>query len=248
MNINTTLEAVAIEYLLPDKITICNIYIPNSQSIGLNELKNLEAQLTKPFIIVGDFNSHNVIWGSTSTDSRGKIVEKFLEDPGLNLLNLNLPTHFNSGNGTESIIDLSIASATITEKLDWQVLDDLHDSDHYPILIQVNTNSEATNQNNNNILKNWNFKKANWELYRTELKNKTTSLEEPTIDKKQNINQLCEDFNQLLFNTANLAIPRFKTKEKKDKSHGGTKNAPRHAQTQNMLLINTRGTEPSKTR
>lgn len=67
-------------------------------------------------------------------DKRGKIVATFLEDPQIALINNEQPTHFNSKDASESSIDLTISSATEADKLDWQVLENLYDSDHYPIL------------------------------------------------------------------------------------------------------------------
>ena len=61
--LNTSLEATAITCYIPRKICICNIYLPNSQTLTLEDLENLKKQLPKPFIILGDFNSHNPLWG-----------------------------------------------------------------------------------------------------------------------------------------------------------------------------------------
>lgn len=83
-------------------------------------------------------NANNGIWGSKKTDKRGKIVEAFLEDTLITLINNEQPTHFNSKDATENSIDLTISSATVTDNLDWRVLDNLHDSD-YPIQINIDT-------------------------------------------------------------------------------------------------------------
>ena len=70
--------AVAISVTLHKMITVCSVYIlPNEESKEL-ELNNLIEQLPRPFIIMGDFNSHNEICGSKKTDKKGKVIESLL--------------------------------------------------------------------------------------------------------------------------------------------------------------------------
>lgn len=64
VNLNTQLEAIAVTCYFPYKITICNLYLPNSQTLTLEDLNKLKTQLPKPYVILGDFNAHNEIWGS----------------------------------------------------------------------------------------------------------------------------------------------------------------------------------------
>ena len=61
VKLNTSMEVVAVKILSDMEVCICNIYIPNWLSFNLQDLKNLISQLPKPFIIVGDFNSHNTL-------------------------------------------------------------------------------------------------------------------------------------------------------------------------------------------
>ena len=73
INFNTNLQAIAVSVTLHKTISICSLYIPphpNSNIIKL-ELEDLIQQLSKPFILMGDFNSHNQIWGSRDTNERG---------------------------------------------------------------------------------------------------------------------------------------------------------------------------------
>ena len=45
-----------------------------------------------------------------------------------------MPTHFITANGTESAIELTISSSSISKTIKWEVSDDLYDSDDYPII------------------------------------------------------------------------------------------------------------------
>lgn len=57
--LNTNLQAVAITIFYPIKFTICNLYLAGSERLSLTNLSNIVDQLKHPFMIMGDFNSHN---------------------------------------------------------------------------------------------------------------------------------------------------------------------------------------------
>lgn len=75
--LNTNLQALAMKVLV-------------FQQYDLEEIVH---QLPPPFLIVGDFIAHNIIWRSKKTHLRGKIIEQFLLDPNIFLLNDGQSTH-----------------------------------------------------------------------------------------------------------------------------------------------------------
>ncbi len=78
--LQTALEAIAVKVKINTLITVCNIYIPNSQNFDTYDLDNILMQLPKPYVIVGDFNSHSKLWGSTKLDRRGKVVKNGVDN------------------------------------------------------------------------------------------------------------------------------------------------------------------------
>jgi len=116
--VNSNLEVIAVQVILKTTITICNIYIPDSTPLPLLDLNSIITQLPKPFLILGDFNSRNILWGSSHTDSCGKTIDKLLENPSLILLNNGDPTRHNSTNSSLSAIDLTISSTNFAPELD----------------------------------------------------------------------------------------------------------------------------------
>ena len=214
VSLNTSLEALAVTCYIPYKIVICNVYLPNSRQLELSELNMLKQQLDKPFILIGDFNAHNTLWGSTHTDTRGLIIEKFLEDPHMIILNDNLPTHFNVANGNESCIDLCIASTDVADKLEWEVSEFLHDSDHFPIFVHISLGNKTFEQKRHT--QKWQYKKANWGIYRSVMNDNIKNLIEPCIEIKNNINELIENFKQTIYTAANAAIPIIKIAKRKN--------------------------------
>ena len=64
VNLNTNLQAVAVKITLSFVFTICSIYCPPNKYIDSNDLDDLLSQIHGPVMMLGDFNSHNPLWGS----------------------------------------------------------------------------------------------------------------------------------------------------------------------------------------
>jgi exonuclease III len=135
--IDTNLQAIAVHVTFPLDFILCNVYIDHgiSNQTFKDELEKLIKQLGHSFIITGDFNSHNILWGSHKTDKRGTIITELTDEYSLTILNEKLPTHIADCNGRLTAIDLTICTQNIIHFTEWTVLDDLHSSDHFPILI-----------------------------------------------------------------------------------------------------------------
>jgi exonuclease III len=136
--LTTDLEVVAVSIkLLTHNLTICNFYLPSNSVVNLEQIGNLLAALPKPYILLGDFNAHNEIWGSKRTDNRGELLRRLTENENLVLLNTGSNTRFNAIDGTFSAIDLTFSSPTIATDCIWETDTYLHGSDHYPIKITL---------------------------------------------------------------------------------------------------------------
>ena len=87
INLNTHLEAIAIRANIGIDYTICNIYITPTESITKNDLQNLILQLPEPYLLVGDFNARNNMWGDTQENAHGRVIEELLLETDICLLN-----------------------------------------------------------------------------------------------------------------------------------------------------------------
>lgn len=67
-------------------------------------------QISQPFIITGDLNSHNIRWGSEITDRKDKEIDRILDNDNLILVNDMEPTRMSPINGVFSNIDLIFAN------------------------------------------------------------------------------------------------------------------------------------------
>ena len=135
VELSTSIQAIAVTVFLKTKFTICNIYSSRNHSLTANNLMQLYNQLPQPCMLLGDFNAYSVMWGCHQTDTRGRILQNFIDNTGLSLLNNGAPTHPNMANDTA--IDLSICSPRLSEDFEWNTLPTVLDSDHYPIVLST---------------------------------------------------------------------------------------------------------------
>ena len=90
--LNTNLQAVAVIIVtLHRVITLCSIYIPPSSKLSPKDLDDLVPRLPSPFILLGDFNGHNILWGFKDINGKGRIIESFIDNHGLCLYNTKPP-------------------------------------------------------------------------------------------------------------------------------------------------------------
>jgi exonuclease III len=69
--LSTALQVIACRISIPRPITVCSVYLPPTSTWNHNDLLPLVSQLPSPVMLVGDFNAHNSLWGSTTTDWKG---------------------------------------------------------------------------------------------------------------------------------------------------------------------------------
>lgn len=176
--ISQDIQAVAVRVHYPRPITICSIYFPPGQPLNSAVIEDLINSLPKPRLICADVNGRNTIWGSEQTCNRGRILEEtFLNQAELMVLNDGQPTHFSSGHGTFSAIDVTFADPELNILLDFQVHDDLCHSDHFPILLHQNLENIEDDH-----LPRWNFKNSDWSTFHDFVENQTHDQVFSSID------------------------------------------------------------------
>ena len=193
IDINSDLEAQAIKLHLNKTYTIVNIYISPQESASAQQINGIIAQISPPFLIVGDFNARSPIWGDCTENPQGRVIENLLSNSNMSILNTGSPTHHHIQTNTETCIDLALCSPESLLNFTWTPTDDSFRSDHYPIYIDEVSDSPS----NNNI--RYNFNRANWTQYKTLTSN-------PRYNIEDNIDSLVQDFNNLITNAADISI------------------------------------------
>lgn len=102
-------------------VSIGFLCIPPHDQIEQDKMENLIKQLPKLFIFLRDFNSHDIIWGFNETNKKGKIMEKFIIDNELCLLNDRAKTNIYPATGSLSEIDLDMCDPAISLNFTWNV-------------------------------------------------------------------------------------------------------------------------------
>ena len=203
IKLSTDLQAVAVSVSLEKEITICSLYIPPNFTLHSQHLNSLLEQLPSPYLLVGDFNGHNMLWGCSKNNVRGKIIENFIEANDLCLMNDKSHTYLHPATGTFSSLDLSLCHPSLILDFDWYVCDDQHGSDHFPVVI------EGKNPSTEDHNPKWKLNKANWEQFHL------LCEQDLSMDNFNNSSDLVTDFTSSLMKISDKCIPKTSTNPKK---------------------------------
>ena len=176
-------------------LIVCSLYLPPGQPFSATDLLDLFSELPTPFIIVGDLNDHNSIWGSSRTCQSGALLGPLLLAHNLVLLNPGKPTHFCMGTGSTYSIDLTLCSRSIAPHLDWTVLSDLQGSDHFPVIIQISIPRPALQH-----APHWILARADWAEFRASIHTSDESFED--------VRSMAQHFPNAILTAAKASIPQ----------------------------------------
>jgi len=65
--LNTSLQAITLRITCHKTITVCSIYLSPFLKFNSSDLGDLITQLSPPVLLLGNFNAHSSLWGSTVT-------------------------------------------------------------------------------------------------------------------------------------------------------------------------------------
>ncbi|VVC27163.1 Endonuclease/exonuclease/phosphatase, partial [Cinara cedri] len=196
--LNTILEAIAIKISSNNsqKICLCNLYAPDSANLTLTDLENLIKQLPHPFILLGDFNSRNTLWGFNYTDRRGRTIEKLLENDSIVLLN-------DGGS------------------IDWSVQTSYNSNDHWPITLKL-LKSQPTEK----PTPKWLLRNPNWSAFSNTIENLLTTKQFDILlqtNLPTDIDNIVETFSNIITQAAESTIGKSQPSFIKKKVPGGMK-------------------------
>ena len=150
-------------------------------------------------MLCGDFNARNALWGDSAVNGRGNAVEQFIVNSDAVLLNTGSQTHFHVQTGTSSAIDLTVVSSEVAADFLWEVDEDLHESDHFPIIIYEIEALPAIRE------PRFIEQRANWEDFReaTEMIDRWDGAFDEDADT------LVQIYTEHIILAANQCIPKF---------------------------------------
>lgn len=155
------------------KFTVTSVYKPPGKDFVFTPPGNFTSQQTK--FVLGDFNSHSVLWGYQSTDKNGDSVEGWAEQESLALIHdPKLPHSFQSKIWKKGYNpDLIFTSTAIENRCVKKVYRPIPRTQHRPIGISVYSDLKTPKIP---FKRRFNFKKADWAEYANQLDIKVQNL------------------------------------------------------------------------
>ena len=203
--LQSPLQAVAAKvHLHHREITVCSVYLPPGTALPVAELRRLIHELPAPVLIVGDFNAHNTAWGCDTTGTRGRLLESFIRDEALCILNTGQRTHLTLPSGRTSALDLSLVSPRLAQCFTWSVHDEPLGSDHFPVWLEYLGDPVLGSRP-----PRWNIRKADWGEFQA-------SLETAILSRADSSTIPVEDFTILLLDSADGCIPRTSSQPRRN--------------------------------
>ncbi|KAG1663708.1 RNA-directed DNA polymerase from mobile element jockey [Nymphon striatum] len=196
VQLNSSLQAIAVRVSMHKVLTICSIYIPPSSPIIAADVEDLLRQLPAPALICGDFNGHNLLWGSRVTNPRGRTIEDIILHNNLCLFNDTSMTYLDLSAGTYSALDLTLCHPSLLQDFTWMVDGDLHTSDHFPIHVKGNGPPIKGRP------QRWKLHKADWTMF------KQLCAEQLNISSFAEISDQYSEFITILLEVAEISIPK----------------------------------------
>nr|AMS38363.1 hypothetical protein [Bactrocera tryoni] len=102
---------------------------------------SLETRGKTPIIIAGDFNAWSTAWGSRCTNHRGRLIQEYLSQTHLTIMNTGTQNTYQKGN-KGSIIDIMFANDSLSRHIKWAVSNIYTNSDHMAIIAQISYSRE----------------------------------------------------------------------------------------------------------
>lgn len=188
-------------------INFISIYIPHPNISLIPDLSTILLSVPPPLVIMGDFNCHNISWGSLYTDSFSPLLLDLFEDINVCILNDSSPTHrVYPGQNQQSVLDLTACSPNLASLLSWRILDQSYGSDHFPIIVSKPC-SVLPSPIFEPLLK-YKILEADWQKY-TELI-EIRLLEPESLLSSSNLLEQYSHFLSIMNESADQAIPKRK--------------------------------------
>ena len=128
------------------------------------------------------------------------MLEDLFSEMDLCILNDGLSTYIHPATSSTSALDLSICGPSLVLDYEWNIHEDLCESDHFPVILTSNVVEEAAPNR-------WNFKKADWPSFQAQCSSELT--EEAVMSVEDSAGQFTD-----LIQAADKAIPKMRFSKK----------------------------------
>ena len=191
-------------------IKCVSVYYPKGVNHhNLDFLANYRSSPSNNIIIGGDFNDHHILWSNKQhATTHPTPFSDAVSDADLHILNDGSITHIpDIDKHRHSAIDITFCNPELAPKTSWQTLPELKfTSDHMPLLTTIDI---IPTLSTDEFEPQYNYDRANWELFRIKLKDYT--IENMCSD---DINIYSENISKVIDLAASQSIPLTKPPKK----------------------------------
>lgn len=135
-------KADGLTYIVTPEFALCSCYASGNRDLDhledlLDEISSIIRGNVGKTVIVGDYNAKSPLWGMIKTDARGAIMEEWIAQNDLVVINEGTKPTFQVENYT-SILDLTLVTPDLKDQIqNWDVLDEDTLSDHNYISFEL---------------------------------------------------------------------------------------------------------------
>lgn len=195
-------EAIAIDTIIDKRsITFIVVYSPPRSPVPC-ALINYVASLQNHYIIAGDFNARHIVYGDTTTSTKGSAFENIITATPT-LYRLFSTSHTFVGWSGCSQPDHILASTSLATHLSDVQVEDSITSDHLPITTILRTGTRYRDTNTHTIV---DWKHTNWEEFNTILDSSLNSI--PTPDSTDQIDAAVDSLSTAFKKAKDKAVPK----------------------------------------
>lgn len=138
--VNESIQCTSIKVgMLHFEVAIAAVYCPPGSNLTKPILDDTLLSFGPRFMCGGDYNAKNQLWGSRTTNSRGRTLENALTGNNYKFLSPASPTYWPTDvNRIPDVLDFFITKGLDFQHFDLTTLTDLS-SDHSPLLLTMDT-------------------------------------------------------------------------------------------------------------
>lgn len=120
-------------------LSIYSIYFPPRHNVYCSDFENFFNTIGRRFLVAGDFNAKHPWWGSRLINPKGRELYKCISKNSFSILSGGSPTYWPTDpNRIPDLLDFAVYSGISRTSLDIMNDDNL-DSDHTPLIINLNS-------------------------------------------------------------------------------------------------------------
>lgn len=214
---NGDLTAIVIEHDNNNTQCIASGYLPSDEgNFPSQQFKQLSEQRRWPTVIGCDANAHNVVWGSSDTNSRGECLFNFILENDLKIRNRGCTPTF-SNKVREEVLDLTLTTQTFNDEiLNWRVLEEDSFSDHKYISFEI---SSPIGED----IPRRNPRKTDWKTFEEKVGNFFSDKTIPVVGTAKELDNLAELVSAKLREFFEVACPLPRQRKGKSYPHWWTK-------------------------